>query len=255
MLDSTEVTDLHFLGRRIAKGRKEKHWSQARLSAFCGVSRQRISQMENGSFQGRITDVLKVLHALSLRLEASARAIQTKEVPVEASQIQEKPFSKLMQHAENRYEETQKEEPHLHTKQEPERHKERMSGIMQHFRDRFESPQPEEFSLQEYLETLCRQPERSWKENHLLDAIKKSNYVAELFKDRYTTTTFQETNRLIHLVSYSPNSAMDARTLKTYVSNFLEPLQPWKAPSPLERHKAYQSYLHSITNPRESLSV
>ncbi|MFE8071166.1 helix-turn-helix domain-containing protein [Marinobacteraceae bacterium S3BR75-40.1] len=64
------ATDLRKLGQTIAQRRKQAGIkTQETLSGRTGVTRTRISAMEQGKFHGRLTDLLKVLDALGLELD------------------------------------------------------------------------------------------------------------------------------------------------------------------------------------------
>jgi|AntRauTorcE11898_2_1112593.scaffolds.fasta_scaffold69006_2 transcriptional regulator with XRE-family HTH domain len=62
------MTDMSEIGAKIRSARKAKGFSQEVLGQKTGVARYRVSQMENGCYQGRISDFLKVLSALHLDL-------------------------------------------------------------------------------------------------------------------------------------------------------------------------------------------
>ena len=65
------IMSIEDIGKAIAKRRQDLAMTQSELANRTRVSRPRISAIENGTFRGRLTDLLVVLAELQLDISAS----------------------------------------------------------------------------------------------------------------------------------------------------------------------------------------
>ncbi len=87
----------HKIGRRIAKLREEKHWSQLDLALETGLMINTISKIENGKTKSRISTYETIAHTLGIDL---GELVSESYVPVTYSPLIHRIVERLSQEDE-----------------------------------------------------------------------------------------------------------------------------------------------------------